>query len=491
VRNVLTATAVLLATLTSSIVAYRLSPWHPLAHIPGPTLAKISKLWSVKLSLSGKKHRVFKELHERYGDFVRTGPNEVSIVHSDAVKAVLGTGGFQKGQYYDPYSDPTLGSRNLLNLHGDAHANRRRVWNRGMSSDSLKGYESILANRVALLLEQFDKFAKGSGKVNVAEWFGYFTFDFMGDMAFGGGFEMLRDGSDRDGIFSVIKIGVKATAVMGQIPWITPTMDVIPGANGIVQRLRRFAQDSAKNRMASGPKDRKDLWYHLMDEEGHEKVQPTVPEVVVDGVLAIVAGSDTSSMALSSFVWCMMSNPDIYARARAEVDAVYPDAEAIFDSEKHGELEFVTACIQESLRLYPPVPTGGPRKIPAGEPRLVAGKLIPEQTQIYLPSYVIHRSPNHFFPAPDKYDPDRWLRPHSESEKLNQAMFLSFSYGAANCAAKRLAWRELIMAASAVLKRYDMRFAEPAGKEGKGWVDTIEDFYVTDAGKLMVDISLR
>ncbi|KAJ7052211.1 high nitrogen upregulated cytochrome P450 monooxygenase 2 [Mycena amicta] len=500
--NVLIAIVVFLATLGSSIVVYRLSPWHPLAHIPGPTLAKISKLWSVKLALKGNKHRVFKQLHERYGDFVRTGPNEVSIIHSDAIKTVLGTGGFQKGQYYELFSDPTLGTRNLLTLHGDAHANRRRIWNRGMSSDSLKGYEGILAHRVALLLEQLDEFASlGNGTVNIAEWFSYFAVDFMGDMAFGGGFEMLRDGGDRDGTFSVIKSGLKrvATAIMAHIPWLGPTVEAILGANGLLKRLRRLAQVCAKNRIASGPKETtgKDLWYHLMDEEGHEKVKPTVPEVVVDGVLAIVAGSDTTSMALSSFIWCMMSNPDIYARARAEVDAVYADAEAILDSGKHGELQFVTACIQESLRLYPPLPTGGPRKVPAGPARLVAGKFIPENTQIYLPPYVIHRSPKHFFPAPDKYDPERWLRPHSQSESdsetrtLNHSTFLPFSYGAANCAGKHLAWRELIMTVSALLKRYDMRFVSLAEREGKRWVDTIEDFFVTEAGKLMVEISVR
>ncbi|KAJ7055924.1 high nitrogen upregulated cytochrome P450 monooxygenase 2 [Mycena amicta] len=495
VRNVLLSTAVFLGTLSSSIVAYRLSPWHPLAHIPGPVLAKITKWWAAGLVLGGKKHLMLKKLHDRYGDFVRTGPNEVSIIDADAIKSVLGTSGFPKGPYYEPWSDPDLPARNLLTLRGDHHANRRRIWNRGMSTQSLKGFEGILAERLALLLQQFDRFAKeggGKGKVDVAAWFNFLTFDFMGDMAFGGGFDTLRDGEDRDGIFSIIKTGVKAMSTISQVPWLNPTIKLIPGANYIPNRLHHFALEAAQRRVKAGPKENKDLWYHLMDDDGYEKVRPTVSEVLVDGGLTVVAGSDTSSMALTSFVWCMLSYPDIYARAQAEVDAVYPELDGVFDSAKHDQLKFVTACIQEAMRVYPPVPSGGSRQVPAGGgPKMVAGKLMPELTQIYLPSYVIHRNPKNFFPAPDNYDPDRWLRPSSDSEILDQSTFLPFSYGAANCAAKHLAWRELIMTASAVLKRYDMRFADGKELEGRRWVETIEDFYVTDVGKLMVEISVR
>ncbi|KAJ7895864.1 hypothetical protein B0H13DRAFT_1624186, partial [Mycena leptocephala] len=34
---------------------------------------------------------------------------------------------------------------NLVVLQGDPHANRRRLWNRGMSTESLKEYEGIIA----------------------------------------------------------------------------------------------------------------------------------------------------------------------------------------------------------------------------------------------------------------------------------------------------------------------------------------------------------
>ncbi|KAF7303620.1 hypothetical protein MIND_00591300 [Mycena indigotica] len=485
ITGLLLVNSVFFTTLALSITTYRLSPWHPLAHIPGPRAARISKLWAVKVGISGNRHRVLKDLHDLYGDCVRIGPNEISINNVEAVKSVLGPGGFQKGQFYDIFSDAKLGTSTLLGLRGDAHANRRRIWNRGMSTDSLKDFEVILAKRVALLLTQLDEFAREGRQIDIAEWFTYLTSDFMGDMAFGGGFEMMRDGGDKDGVYAANKLGVKLSSIIAQIPWLWPTINLLPS----VQQFRLFARQRTKARIAAGPKEHKDLWYHLMDEDGHEKVKPTIAEVVGDGALAIVAGTDTSSLALATFVWCMLSNPDIYARAKAEVDTVYPDLDAILDAGKHEELKIVTACLQEVLRLFPPIPSAGARKVSAGDSRLIANRFfIPEHTQICLPAYAIHRNPKNFYPAPEKYDPDRWLRPLSDSEILNQAAFIPFSYGAANCAAKNLAWRELLITASAILKQYDMRFAEP---EAGHWVDTIKDFYVTDAGKLKVHITLR
>lgn len=60
-------------TLATSIILYRLSPWHPLARYPGPLLCKISKLYGAFISMSGKQHIFYTKLHAQYGDVVRIG----------------------------------------------------------------------------------------------------------------------------------------------------------------------------------------------------------------------------------------------------------------------------------------------------------------------------------------------------------------------------------------------------------------------------------
>ncbi|KAJ7805627.1 cytochrome P450 [Mycena olivaceomarginata] len=484
--RILSAYIVFSFTLCSSIIIYRISPWHPLAHIPGPTIHKITKLWGMWVCASGNQHTVNKALHDKYGPFLRTGPNEVSIIHVDAVKPVLGTGGFQKGQYYEPRADPALKTRSLLALRGEPHANRRRIWNRGLSSESLKDYESILAKRVTQLMDRLEGL---SGPVDIAEWFSYFTFDFMGDMAFGGGFEMLRDGRDKEGLWTIIENGAKSVALVCHIPWLVQTLYLVPMATRAPQKLRKFGATCATNRIGTGSQV-KDLWYHLMDEAGMEKQKPTLAEVVADGVLSIIAGSDTTSIAISSFVWFILRNPDIYRRVQGEVDSVYADGDSLLDALKHDELRFLRACLNEAMRLHPPVPTSGTRQVPRGGGRMIAGRFIPEDTHIYIPPYSLHRSAENFSPSPDKFDPDRWLRPQTTGEVLNMAAFIPFSYGAANCVGKPLAWREMLMVTSTLLRKFNLRFAD--GFESDDWLGNLHDAFITSIdGPLLVEISRR
>ena len=65
--------ALYFSILLVSIVGYRLSPFHPLGKFPGPYIARVSKVWDVYITLQGKRHIYYQQLHEKYGDYVRVG----------------------------------------------------------------------------------------------------------------------------------------------------------------------------------------------------------------------------------------------------------------------------------------------------------------------------------------------------------------------------------------------------------------------------------
>ena len=65
------------ATLFSSIIIYRISPFHPLSKYPGPFLAKITKLHGIRVMKTGKNHIYHKKLHEKYGPYVRVGKCDI------------------------------------------------------------------------------------------------------------------------------------------------------------------------------------------------------------------------------------------------------------------------------------------------------------------------------------------------------------------------------------------------------------------------------
>ena len=61
------------STLVTSILVYRVSPWHPLANYPGPLLCKLTKFHLAYISFGGKQYLYFYELHHKYGNVVRIG----------------------------------------------------------------------------------------------------------------------------------------------------------------------------------------------------------------------------------------------------------------------------------------------------------------------------------------------------------------------------------------------------------------------------------
>ena len=57
-------------------IAYRLSPFHPLARYPGPLLCRVSKLWIAYIASTGTYHHYVKKLHDQYGEMVRIGEHD-------------------------------------------------------------------------------------------------------------------------------------------------------------------------------------------------------------------------------------------------------------------------------------------------------------------------------------------------------------------------------------------------------------------------------
>ncbi|KAK7001101.1 hypothetical protein R3P38DRAFT_3612543 [Favolaschia claudopus] len=96
VSDLLYTYVVFLCSLGLSIVVYRLSPLHPLAQFPGPTIGKITQLWTLWQTLQGYKYLYHKSLHDKYGPYVRIGPNEISVIDAPAVQKILG--GLDKGR---------------------------------------------------------------------------------------------------------------------------------------------------------------------------------------------------------------------------------------------------------------------------------------------------------------------------------------------------------------------------------------------------------
>jgi len=123
----------------------------------------------------------------------------------------------------------------------------------------------------------------------------------------------------------------------------------------------------------------------------------TRPQLVAEGLVAIIAGYvsldplqpwltligsyDTTSTTLSNLWYYFLLHPAQYKRLQREIDAVFLRGEDPVDQERLVGMEFLNACINESLRLAPPVPSGSQRGIPpTADGKLVGSQSVSEVT---------------------------------------------------------------------------------------------------------------
>nr|RBQ88027.1 hypothetical protein FVER53263_20077 [Fusarium verticillioides] len=90
-----------------------------------------------------------------------------------------------------------------------------------------------------------------------------------------------------------------------------------------------------------------------------------------------------------------------------------------------SNLTYLQACIDETLRLFPPVPSGLQRMTPA-EGLRVGDIFIPGDTIVTVPSYTLYRD-ERYFTSPDDFVPERWT---TKPEMVkNESVFAPFSVG--------------------------------------------------------------
>ncbi|TFK36467.1 cytochrome P450 [Crucibulum laeve] len=489
-----------LVALLSSIIIYRISPFHPLAKYPGPLVYKITKLWTVWKASSGKLHYCYQQLHQEYGPIVRVGPNELSIIEEDLIPSIIGTHGMPKGPIWDGRKlTPPRKIASDFNLIGNRnqarHAQLRKTWNKAFASSAMGDYEEILVRRATQLVEHLDALCKfksdGIGRTDIAQWVDYFAFDFMGDLAFGGGFELMRDG-DKEDMWNTMENALILPGLAQHIPWSAKLLRSLPFLGSPSRTFGAFVVRQAQRRAAEEPKQ-KDLFYHLLDAvELTDSESSPLPFILSNAVLAVIAGSDTTSSVLSNGIYYLISHPDYYTRLQKEVDyALGPVRElAPIDLGKLSNLELLNAVINEVLRLQPALPTSLQRApaVGSGGKHLGPNMFIPEGTAVTVPPYVLHRDPRYFSPNPDSFWPERWTKDDT-SIILNRRAFIPFSQGPANCVGKTLALLELRLVLALLVQRFDMTFDD--GYDPAAWEQDLKDIFVLSKGKLPIKFTNR
>jgi len=194
-----------------SLATYRIF-FHPLSKYPGPVLAKLTSLvWTYHFT-KGDIIRWNDELHTKYGETVRSGPNRLSFIGPRAWKDIYG---HKHGQYKPNVKNlERFVGKLTSNVHPMAteptmagHAAQKRQFNHAFSDRALTEQESLIGKYIDQLIQlvrkEVAKSPNNKPEVDVAKLYNFTTFDVMGDLTFGEGLGQLETGVESSWVQAV------------------------------------------------------------------------------------------------------------------------------------------------------------------------------------------------------------------------------------------------------------------------------------------------
>ncbi|KAJ6468900.1 cytochrome P450 monooxygenase pc-2 [Mycena sanguinolenta] len=171
-------------------------------------------------------------------------------------------------------------------------------------------------------------------------------------------------------------------------------------------------------------------------------------EVIRDSIFNILlAGRDTTAATLTFAVYMLAEHPDMADRLRKEIlDVVGSSRMPTYDDVR--VMKYLRAFINETLRLYPPVPfdartskraTVWPAVKPGDKPLYVT-----PNTRIRYSVFLMHRRTDLWGPDALKFDPDRFLDERVKKYLTpNPFIFLPFNAGPRICLGQQFAYNEV------------------------------------------------
>jgi cytochrome P450 len=162
-------------------------------------------------------------------------------------------------------------------------------------------------------------------------------------------------------------------------------------------------------------------------------------------VTMLLAGHETTALALTYAVYLLSTHPAVAARLRAEVDAAF--ASTPIDPMALCALPYLNAVARETMRLYPPAYVIGREVV---EPFELDGYRLEKGAQVLISQYTIQHDPR-FFPQPKRFQPQRWL--DGAQDALPRFAYFPFGGGPRVCIGNHFALMEIAIVLATFVRK--------------------------------------
>ena len=263
---------------------------------------------------------------------------------------------------------------------------------------------------------------------------------------------------------------------MGQYPGRYSAFDLfpVPAWLRVVDRRRKTRSTAAgfaplldrliaERRRAdyAGPRDL--LWRLVTARERDSGDGLTAPELH-DEILTLASTSATPLRPLT-WIWYLLAlHPEIEARLHAELDELLAGRAPAPDDVP--QLTYLRRVIDETMRLYPPLPIMMMRTALAED--VVCGHRIPRRSIVAIIPWAVHRH-RKLWRNPDRFDPERFTP--AEAATRSRYAYLPFAAGPHVCVGASLSILQLTIAVAVIAQRFRFRLVPGRPIEPTAWTN--------------------
>lgn len=325
----------------------------------------------------------------------------------------------------------------------------------------------------------------------------------VGAVTFSRPFGYLDLGDDFDGTLADSSRAQDYFSLVGALPYLdrwlgkNPVVQIgAPGFHAITGKIVKYLADrfQGNDRDYHDPEE-PDFLDHFIEAKKANPEEVDDAQIVSWLMINVLAGADTTALALKTAFYYCLRDERIWKRLRKELLAAGAREAAPVPYEIAHSTPYLEAVVREALRILPAVSMALERYVPKEGYRLSNGSVLPGGSTIGVNPYLIARNKEIYGDDVEGFRPERWLRDEAAGE--TQAQFearlaamnsvdLTFGGGRRICIGKNLGLFQVCKVLATLVTSYELELVDPKGK----W-RIINSWFPRQEGGLDIKITKR
>jgi cytochrome P450 len=378
-------------------------------------------------------------LARQYGDAVRfrlgTLPHYL-FSHPDQIEQVLRS----QSQHFIKDKGLQIGTsvfgQGLLTSEGELWRRQRRLIQPAFLAQHVHGYAPVMVEAAGRMLATWRDGQVRDFHADLMR----VTLDVVARCLFGAD---LADRADE----LVAAVGVLSDHFLNPLFW-SPMLRRLPAPSNLrFRRAVRLLDGIVTDLISRGRREGLapgSLLSRLLEAQRQEGGRLTDRQLRDELVTLLLAGHETTALALSYSFYLLAQHPEVEARLVAELEQVLGDRAP--EPEDGPRLRYAGWVIQEAMRLYPPAWGLGREAIADCE---VGGYHVPRGTQVLTIQRIVHRDPR-WYEDPEAFRPERWA--DDPERRLPRCAYFPFGDGPRICIGQHFAMVEAVLVLATVAR---------------------------------------